>query len=480
LSYTISDPPEKQISSTPEPGAAPARPSRKRFSSAGVITLFVLIGLSLLLFSEQIVVGLTQVSQARAAQQARAASPTARSASATPGPHSTPIPTPTPPSSPFSTPGNAAASELQLPAAHYVIYQTTTHIALVSTTDNSIVSVNTPDYLYSQAVRPILTPGGQLLYSGTHGIWLTDLFDQQVTQVAPIDSSVEVASLALSQDGKIIAWSTEPVNDTGQVNLYAGPLTSPQLINQQSVLNCPCFRIFGFLNGTDTAADNTLLLTDDRGSAETLQYGLWSLDISTPSATPQLIMDEGSQQGPLALMPYSNTLLYAPYEGAVPVPGDGSVPSDIAALSYPNSLSIAPLNGTPLDQSNAQVVLPGQKNQASSAQHWVTTPTFSPDGHTLAYIEFSSDTQDPYDRHSALYTISINGSDAQAQVSHPQLIATSTSLLLELGPWLNSHVVTLYADGALYALDVQSDALTRLASTGGYARILGITGTGLT
>lgn len=439
-----------------------------------------MIGLSLLLFSAQIVTGLVQVGQARAAQQTPAASPTTLSDAAAPGPEGTPTPLPTPPSSPFSTPGNATAPTLQLPAAHYVVYQTSTHVGLVSTTDNSLVAVNTPDYLYSQAVHPILTPSGQLLYSGSHGIWLTDLFDQQVTQIAPLAPSMEVASLALSQDGKAIAWSTEPINGTGQVDLYAGPLTSPQLISQQSVLDCPCFRIFSFLNGTDTTADNTLLLTDDRGSAEALQYGLWSLDFSTPSATPQLLMDEDSQQGPLALMPYSNTLLYAPYEGAVPVPSDGSVPPDVAALSYANSLSIATLNGTPLDQSNAQVVLPGQKNQASSAQHWLTTPTFSPDGHTLAYVEFSSDIQDPYDRHSALYTIGINGSDLQTQASHPQLIATSTSLLLELGPWLNSHVVTLYADGALYALDVQSGALTRLALTDGYARILGITGTGLT
>ncbi len=443
----------------------------------GIITLFVLIGLSLLLFSSQIILGLTQVSQARAAQQVRAASPAARALSPTPAQRSTLAPTPTPvSSSPFFTPGNAAIPTLQLAAGHYVVYQTPSYLSLVSTTDNTILRINMPGYLYNQAVRPILTPGGQLLYSGARGIWLTDLFDQQVTQVAPLDPSVVIASLALSQDGKTIAWSTEPADGMGQVNLYAGPLASPQLISQQSILDCPCFRIFGFPNGSDS----TLLLTDDRGSNEALQYGLWSLDLSTPSATPQLIMGEDSQQGPLALMPYSNTLLYAPYEGAVPVPTDSSVPADVAALSYANSLSLTTLNGSPLDLSNAQAVLPGQKNLANSAQHWVTTPTFSPDGHTLAYVEFSSDTQEPYDRYSALYTVDLNGSGSQVQVGHPKLVATSTTLLLELGPWLNSHVVTMYGDGALYALDVQSGALTTLAQPGGYLRILGTVGTGLT
>ncbi len=130
---------------------------------------------------------------------------------------------------------------------------------------------------------------------------------------------------------------------------------------------------------------------------------------------------------------------------------------------------------------SAQVALPGQAQQANNALYrWVTTPTFSPDGHTLAYVEFSSDSQDPYDRHSALYTVQINGSGAQLQVGHPQLVATSTSRLLELGSWLNSHVVTMYGDGAIYALDVQSGALTTVNQTGGYARILAVIGTGQT
>lgn len=461
----------------------PARSKRARLPGAGIVALFVLIGLSLLLFSGQIILGLTQTSSANASQQVLAqpsAQSTTRSAGATPTQGSAPTPTPSP-DLPFFTPNNVTLPTLQLPGGHYVMFQSSTHIYLISTTDNSVLPIYTPDYHYNQAVPPILTPSGQLIYSGSKGIWITDIFDPQPVQIAAFGSDVIVASMALSQDGKVIAWSTEPANGTGQVSIYAGPLSDPQPVLQQSSLDCPCFRIFAFLNGTDTAADNTLLLTDDRGSNEALQYGLWSLDLSHPAAIPQLMMSEDAQQGPLALAPYSNTLLYAPYEGAAPVPTDNSVPADIAALSYANSLSIASLNGSSLDQSDSQVVLAGKKNLANSAQNqWVTTPTFSPDGHTLAYVVFSSDPQDPYDRHSAIYTVQFGGSSSQPQVGRPHLVSTSTAKLLELGPWLNSHVLTLYGDDTIYALDVQSGALTSLTHPGDYVRILATIGTGLT
>src|SRR5260370_30406863 len=111
--------------------------------------------------------------------------------------------------------------------------------------------------------------------------------------------------------------------------------------------------------------------------------------------------------------------------------------------------------------------------------HWLTTPTFSPDGHTMAYVEFSSDTQESYDRYSALYTVDLNGSGSQVQVGHPKLVATSTTLLLELGPWLNSHVVTMYSDGWLYRLDGQSASHSTLAQPCGCLRLLGSVGTRL-
>ena len=61
-------------------------------------------------------------------------------------------------------------------------------------------------------------------------------------------------------------------------------------------------------------------------------------------------------------------------------------------------------------------------------------------------------------------------------VGKPQLLATSTYQLLEFGPWLNSHVVTIYADGALYALDVQSGAYASFAHPNNYARIIAVFG----
>jgi hypothetical protein len=252
------------------------------------------------------------------------------------------------------------------------------------------------------------------------------------------------------------------------------------LIRQQTTTNCPCFRVFSFLNGSTTQADTTLLLTDDRGSDGATQQGLWSLDLTNPNVDPVLILEEDPQQGPLTFAPYSNTLLYSANEQSVPSPTDGSVPADIAALSYANSLSVTSLEGTPVSSSiSTQTILPAQKNLANSAQYsWVTTPTFSPDGTTLAYVEFSSDAQEPYDRYSALYTVQITASNSQLQVGKPQLVATSLTRLLELGPWFNSHVVTLYGDGALYALDIQSGSLTQVTQPGGYLRILGIIGNG--
>ena len=479
LSHLVSEPPEKPAIRAPEAELTPVRSTRPRYSRVGFVTLFVLISLSLLLFSGQIILSLTQTSPVNAARQA--ATPQARSSAAAQG--TSPAATPTPVSTaPLFSPNNTPMTPLQLPDGHSIVYQDATHIYLVSTTDNTITSIYTPGYTYSQAVRPLLTPGGQLLYSGDQGIWLTDLFDQQPVQLASLDANTVITSLALSQDGKMLAWTTEPTNGTGQISIYAGPLQSPQLIRQQSALDCPCLRIFSFLNSANSAGDTTLLLTDDRGSDSAVQYGLWALDLSTSGAQPKLIMSENAQQGPLAFAPYSTTLLYAPYEGAVPVPTDGSVPADVAALSYANSMSIATLDNSSLTLSQSQVVLRNQRNQANSPQSsWLATPTFSPDGQTLAFILFSSDLQAPYGRHSSLWTTQISGSGNQVKIGHPQLVAGSTARLLELGPWLNSHVITLYGDSALYALDVQNGALTTLVqSSADYLRIIATVGVGQT
>jgi len=283
--------------------------------------------------------------------------------------------------------------------------------------------------------------------------------------------------MALSNDGSKIAWSTEQVDGTGNIYIYAGPLADPAIVYEQPALDCPCFRIFSFANGVGPQANTTLLLTDDRGSNEAVQYGLWSLDLTQTPAMPRSILDENPQQGPLALTPNGNSLLYSSNEGAVPVPTDSSVPTSIAALSYANDLNLTTLSGSSLTPGTSQIVLAKQDNLSNSAQyHWVTTPVFSPDAHTLAYIEFSSDSQDPYDRHSALYTVQISGSGTHIHAGKPRLIATSTELLMELGAWFNNHIITFYADGYLYAMDLQTNDLTTLAQPGTYASIVAVMG----
>src|SRR5205807_4955226 len=137
--------------------------------------------------------------------------------------------------------------------------------------------------------------------------------------------------------------------------------------------------------------DTRLLLTDDQLSQESIQSGLWMLDIShalsdtLPPSPPQPLMDENSQQGPLALAPNSNVLLYSSYEGEVPMPTDGSVPDDVATLNYPNSLDMTTVDGQPL--ATSQVLLSEQHELSNRAvYHWETTPVFTPDGHTLLYV----------------------------------------------------------------------------------------------
>jgi hypothetical protein len=64
------------------------------------------------------------------------------------------------------------------------------------------------------------------------------------------------------------------------------------------------------------------------------------------------------------------------------------------------------------------------------------------------------------------------------RVGKPQLMATSDVMLLELGAWFNNRILTLYGDGTLYALDVQSGAVATIVQTGAYARIIAVVGAG--
>jgi hypothetical protein len=474
LAPQVTDPPKQRLRRISQP--LPDTHVGMRFTKAGVFSLLILIALLLVVFSGQLLVNLFQVngSHASAVIVSVRSKPNPRHKKST-------IPTPTPTyaldtTSPIISPGNGSINSLQLPAGYSVVYQQADGLYIVSSADNVSHKIPASGYVYSEAVPPILMPSGQLLYSGD-GIWLIDPFEGTPLQIAALPPGQVITSMALSKDGTRIAWSTDPVDGTGNTSIYAGPLASPTMVYEQPALDCPCYRIFSFAGGSEVHADNTLFLTDDRGSNEAVQYGLWSLDITQTPAEPQLILDENPQQGPLALTPNGNGLLYSSNEGAVPMPTDSSVPTSIASLSYANDLNLTALSGSSQPTGSSQTVLEKQDDLSNIAQyHWVTTPLFSPDAHTLAYIEFSSDSQDPYDRHSALYTVQISGSGTHIHASKPKLIATSIERLMELGAWINSHIITFYSDGSLYALDVQMNALTTLVQTNTYANVVAVIG----
>jgi len=477
LTQQVSKPPE-QIELPPDI-SQPLPGQHRRFSKAGIYILLGLIGLLIVSSTSLLLLSLAQGLTYPAAGTATLTPTQQPSRAQTVVPTATTdqnaIPTPTPP---IFTPGSTIIPPLQLPSGRYLVYEQQDKLYWISSTGGQPQVITAPGYLYDQAVRPILTPSGQLLYSGD-GIWLTDIFGGTPQQIATLDPNQVITSMALSSDGTTIAWSTEPAGGDGLIDIYAGPLTAPTRVFEQSSSTCPCFRIFAFMNGQGKQGNTTLLLTDGQQSHEAIQFGLWALNITNP-ATPQPLMDEeNSQQGPLALAPHSNILLYSSYEGQVPMPSDNSVPDDVATLTYPNSLDMTTLDGQPLAMDTSRVLLPEQHYLSNRAvYHWVTTPVFTLDGHTLLYVEFSSQSQAPYDRSSALFEVQVSGLGKHLHVSKPQLIVGSTARLLELGPWFNNHILTFYGDGTLYALDIQSGAVETIAQTKAYARIIAVVGLG--
>ncbi len=451
----------QQVSNPPKQVSQPLPRQQRHLSRAGIASLLVLVGLLLLLFTGFLLWNLSQ-SVTHKQGTHRYVKQTANHENN---------------ASPLLIPGNGTPTKLVIPAGRYAIYEQEKGIYSVSTTDNKTASISTPGYIYNRAVPPLLTPSGQLLYSGD-GLWLTNIFNGTPKQIATLPADQVITSMVLSSDGTSVAWSTEPIDGKGNNALYAGPLENSVQVYQHDATDCPCYRVFSFLHG---AGNTTLLLTDDRGDHHEVQYGLWSLNIASgPAGTPQLVLDGDDQQGPLALTPSGNTLLYSTYQGVVPAPNDSSVPLDIAALNYANSLSIASLNG---GSSNAptvngsHTVLSEQHDLSNSAAyHWVITPLFSTDGHTLVYVVFSSDAQAPFDRHSAVYSVNVTGSGSHLSVSKPQLLATSNALFVELGAWLNDRILTFYADGTLYALDTRDGAVTSIMQTKSYARVVAIVG----
>jgi hypothetical protein len=474
-------------------------------SRIGMLAMLSLIGLLLACFNGLLIYGLTPQAQQAAARSAtatvsaletRVASPIVLTPTPTPNPSATPTPNP-----PIFWPNNSVPNAvLQLPEDRYLLYEQPYNPNLPSNPKNTQNPnsqqgnlflaplggqpevLNAPGYIYNQAVRPMLTPSGQLLYSGD-GLWLLDIFSGQATQIATIDADAVVTSMALSSDGHWLAWSSEPSNGRGTIKIYAGPLASTHLVYQQSTADCPCFRVFAVLPSSSKQVLAYLLLTDSRGSHEAIQNGLWVLPITTTAGQeqqqPQEILDEDPQQGPLLLSPSDRFLLYSPNEGQVPYPTDNSVPADIAALSYANSLSLASLGGSPPALGQAQIVLPAQRALRSIADyHWVTTPLFTPDERSLVYVEFSSDDQPPYERHSALYTVQVSDGNGHLRVARPVLLATTTAALVELGTWLNGHTLTFYADGNIFALDLSSGAIATLVQARTYVRAVAVVGTG--
>lgn len=380
---------------------------------------------------------------------------------------------------PLLPPGQAIAPPLTLPTGKYVVYEQQKNISIVPLTGGLTTVLTTPGYIFNLAVPPRITPLGQLLYSG-NGLWLTDIFDGIPRQIATLPAGQVITSMELSSDGSTVAWSTEPANGTGDNMLYAGPVEKSVPIYQHDATDCPCYRVFAFLQGKGLKTNSMLLLTDDRGDHRAVHYGLWSLNLAdTPLQDPQPVLPGDAQQGPLALSSDGTTLLYSTNQGIVPTTDDLSVPLDIAALNYANNLSVAhiliPTGGSDPDPAlqNAQNILPEQHDLSNSAAyHWVTTPTFAPDGHTLVYIIFSSDAQTPFDRHNAVYRVPKSGSNGK--LGTPQLLANSTDLFVELGSWINASSLTFYSDGTLYALDTSNGAVATIIKTATYAHVVAV------
>lgn len=357
----------------------------------------------------------------------------------------------------------------RLPANTGVLYTVGNVIYLL--TNNTIPeALNMPGY--NSFISPILTSDGHLLYAG-NGLYLADPLNSNATlplQIAKINTATQViASIAISADGKQVFWSVEPHNGVGKMMIYEATLTAtgasePTLLYSQQAGNCPCYLIFG-VGPTSADGTPTLLLSDDLGTPTGQGTGLWVFDVTHQQVGPELLVDNQGQ-APLTLSADGTRLAYGLTTGEVPEPTDGSVPLQIGSLPYANSMAVAGWNGTEL--GTPAIIVPSQANVPTfSSYHWITTPIFSSDNQSLAYIQFSSDDKGPYDRHSSLYITETNGQ------STPRVIVNFSARLVELGGWLDNHTLLFYADGGIYALDTQTTAFSLLATTGGYGSIIG-------
>ena len=177
----MTDPPKQLLSRISQP--LPDAHVGTRFTKAGIFSLLILIGLLLLFFSGQLVVNLFQINggHVKATTTSTHLNPIPKSKNST-----TLTPTPTQDldaTSPIFTPGNASLTPLQLPAGYSVIYEQTSGLYFVSSSDKVSHKIPASGYIYSEAVPPILMPSGQLLYSG-NGIWMIDPLGGTPIQIA--------------------------------------------------------------------------------------------------------------------------------------------------------------------------------------------------------------------------------------------------------------------------------------------------------
>lgn len=375
-----------------------------------------------------------------------------------------------PPLSPISGPSGKGTPP-RLPPDIGVIYTSQNGIYLLKNDTAEPEQLNTPGY--DPLVAPLLTNDGRLLYAGA-GLYLADLLHSDTTpplQIASINTATQViASMTISPDGQQVFWSVEPHDGNGTISLYEATITAtgatqPRQLYSQPANICPCYMIFG-LGGPAADGMPTLLLTDNLGTPADQGTGLWSFDPTQQQIGPE-VLAEDQGQAPLALSPDRTQLAFAPTTGEVPEPTDNSVPSQIGSDPYGNSLSVTSWNtsgpGNPIT-----IVSPQTDVHNFSAYHWITSPVFSPDSQSLAYIQFSSDDTGPYDRHSTLYVASVDNS------SPPVPVAIFSARLVELGTWLDSHTLLLYADGGLYALDTHTAAISLLSVVPAYSQIIGL------
>lgn len=393
----------------------------------------------------------------------------------------TPTPTPTairsgsgvglPPPSPISGPASKGTPP-RLAANLGIVYTDKDAVYLLRTETAAPEKLNTPGY--SSLVPPLLIGDGHLLYAGEDGLYLLDLLHYETAtpaQIASIDAQQQViASMTVSADGREVFWTVEPHNGSGTIFLYeatltAGRTSAPTLLYSQPTNTCPCYMIFGL---TETGAHGaaTLLLTDNLGTPADQGTGLWAFN-QAQQQIGQEMLAEDQGQAPLALSSDHTLLAYAPTTGVVPEPTDSSVPPQVGSQPYGNSMAVASTSagGT---RHPVTIVAPQTNVQRFSAYHWIATPIFSPDNRSIAYIQFSSDDNGPYDRHSALYVAPTNGK------SQPVVVANFSARLVELGSWLDSHTLLLYADNGIYAIDTQTAAISLLAVVRQYSRIVGL------